>query len=247
MDIAEDSIVKLLPYEILFERADLIITLGGDGTLLHIAAKASEHSTPVLGINIGHLGYMTELEINELDKLSKLFDGSFTVESRIMLDVSVIREENKLIKFCALNDAVISYGTVSRIITFSLFCDKKKATDYRADGIILSTPTGSTAYSLSAGGPIIEPSVSAITATPICPHSLSSKSIVFSDTSVLDVEISPQNVGDIYLTVDGENNYPLQINDRINIRKSNKQFSLIKINDFSFFEILNKKFSEGGH
>jgi NAD+ kinase len=239
--------INFISYEELFKSCEIIITLGGDGTMLHIAHLASKNECLVLGINLGNIGYLTELEFSELEKISRLFTNDFFVEKRMMIDVLVQRKENIIFESYALNDVVITYGGISRIINLSLFCDDKKVTNYRSDGIIICTPTGSTAYSLSAGGPIIEPRLSAITVTPICAHSLTSKSIVFSDSSVLEIKVPFQRADVINLNVDGMNNLSLEKEDIVIIKKSLNQMSLIRINNLSFYETLNKKFSESGN
>lgn len=243
-NIKENANVKAVSYDELFLYSDLIITLGGDGTILKCAHLAALKNIPVLGINIGHLGYMTEFDMKEISIIDKLFNNEYNVEQRMLLDVSVSRKNEIIFNGLALNDIVVSYGHFSRIINLKLLCDKKKIIDYRADGVIICTPTGSTAYSLSAGGPIIEPLLSAITVTPICAHSLTSKSIVFSDNSVLDIVIPNQKADNIYLTVDGNKNILLNYDDCVSVKKSNTKFSLVKLNNLSFYEILNKKFSE---
>jgi NAD+ kinase len=199
-----------------------------------------------LGINIGRLGFLTELEINEIELLKNLFIGEFKTERRMLLDVSVLRNDKVIFKDIALNDVVISYGHISRMINLSLLCDERKVQDYKADGLIVCTPTGSTAYSLSAGGPIIEPLFSAITVTPICAHSLSSKSIVFTDNSHLKINVPEQRAERIYLTTDGLKICEILQGDCIKIEKSKKYIQLVKLTNRSFYEILYKKFSESG-
>ncbi len=236
--------VKAISYEELFINSDVIITLGGDGTILKCAHLAAAKNIPVLGINIGHLGYMTEIDMNEISSIEKLFNNEYNIEQRMLLDISVLRNEKVIFNALSLNDIVVSYGHFSRIINLKLLCNKKKIMDYRADGVIICTPTGSTAYSLAAGGPIIEPLLSAITVTPICAHSLTSKSIVFSDNSILDIVIPSQKADNIFLSVDGHNNISLNYDDYISVKKSSTKFSLIKLNNLSFYEILNKKFAK---
>jgi NAD+ kinase len=233
--------VKYLDETAIYDEADIIITVGGDGTILHSAMHALRRQTPVLGVNTGRLGFMAGLEVYELDKLSKLIDGSYEIDTRMMLEIHTQFQKDT---FYALNDAVISRGELSRIIDITLECNGREVGRYRADGIIASTPTGSTAYSLSAGGPIIDPGLESIGITPICPHSLISRTIIFEPDSVLNVyPLMLQGKG-AYLTVDGINVINLSNEEKITISRSKLKTKLIKLKDTSFYEVLNKKMNE---
>jgi NAD+ kinase len=178
---------RYLPMDTVYSEADILIVLGGDGSILEAARRATHRGTPILGINLGRLGYMAELELGELDLLKNLFTGEYEIEKRAMLRIE-LRSGSDLRSFCyALNDAVISNGSVSRIIDLELSEGGVPVTTYRADGLIIASPTGSTAYSMSAGGAIVDPRVPCICVTPICPHSFIARPLIFSDQSVLEI------------------------------------------------------------
>ena len=222
----------------LYRKSDVIIAVGGDGTILHNAKLAAEYDRPVLGVNAGHLGYTAGLEKDELDKLELLFKGDYTVSTRMMLEVSVQDEDTHT--FYCLNDAVISKGSLSRIINISVELEGQ-IIDYRADGVIFATPTGSTAYSVSAGGPVVDPSVNGILLTPICPHSLISRSVFISENSVIKAGACGADGTGIYLTLDGETEYPLTPDSRVVISKAERRARLIQIKKDSFYSVLNNK------
>ncbi len=227
-DISIDD-VEFTSLENATEKCDFVIVIGGDGTIIHNAGLAIKK--PLLGINVGTLGFMTELECTDLHKLKRLAEGKFSVEKRMMLNVN-----NKL----CLNDVVISNGF--RIIDLDVYCDDKFISTYRADGIIIATPTGSTAYSLSAGGPIIEPCLNSFILTPICPHSLSTRPVMFADNHTLKIVPSKNNINDVFATLDGTD-YKEKV-DEIVIKKSNNFAQLISLNDTSFYEAITNKFSK---
>ena len=180
---------EYLPMDALYEEADAMIVLGGDGSILETARRASAADKPILGINLGRLGYMAELDLNELSYLSRLANDDYRIETRAMLRVELLSERGELRSFChALNDATISNGSISRIIDMALSENGSPVTTYRADGLIVATPTGSTAYSMSAGGAIVDPAVPAFCVTPICPHSFAARPLIFSDTSTLEIK-----------------------------------------------------------
>ncbi len=237
--------VMLLPLDRLFEISECIVTLGGDGTLLHMAQQASLADKPILGINYGKIGYMAELEHTEIDLLRHLIDDEFTVEERFMLDVSVVRNEAEVFRSIALNDAVIACGSIARLIDMDVMANGQRVATYTGDGLIVSTPTGSTGYSLSAGGPILEPTTSAQILTPICPHILGTRPIVFAADSQL--EISPIHLveKDANLTIDGHQTLSLCDNDIIRIQKSQHVTKLIKIKNINFYRIINHKLVNG--
>ena len=232
---------RYLPLDVMYAEADVVIVLGGDGSILEAARKASPHGKPILGINLGRLGYMAELEMRELDLLHELFVGNYTVERRAMLRVELL-SNGELKSFChALNEAVISNGSVSRIIDLELSEDGSPVVNYRADGLIIATPTGSTAYSMSAGGPIVDPTVSCVCVTPICPHSFAARPSIFSDRSVLEVKNVCVREKMLYLTVDGKMNFEFYRNQVVRITKSNMETGLIRFKRSSFYQKLCKK------
>ncbi|MBO5294654.1 MAG: NAD(+)/NADH kinase, partial [Clostridia bacterium] len=193
-----------LPIDSVYNEADLLIVLGGDGTILEAGRRAAQRDIPILGINLGRLGYMAELELSELEMLGRLFTGEYTLEERSMLRVELLNAAGEMKSFChALNDAVISNGSVPRMIDLELSENGTVVTNYRADGLIIATPTGSTAYSMSAGGAVVDPAVPCFCVTPICPHSFGARPLIFSDSTVLEVRNVCAREKMLYLTVDG--------------------------------------------
>lgn len=235
---------RYLPMDTVYSEADILIVLGGDGSILEAARRATHRGTPILGINLGRLGYMAELELGELDLLKKLFTGEYEIEKRAMLRIE-LRSGSDLRSFCyALNDAVISNGSVSRIIDLELSEGGIPVTTYRADGLIIASPTGSTAYSMSAGGAIVDPRVPCICVTPICPHSFIARPLIFSDQSVLEIRNICAREKMLYLTVDGRMNFELYRNQTVRITKSNKETKLIRLKPCGFYRKLRQKMSD---
>lgn len=221
--------------------ADAIICLGGDGTLLHVAKHASELDIPILGVNIGSLGFMAELEAGELSLLKMLLSGEYRVEERMMLDVSVEAEEKTIYSDCALNDIVITKGTIARIIQADVFCDDAKVFSLCGDGVIVCTPTGSTGYSLSAGGPIIDPTVKNILITPICAHRPQTASLVLSADRVVTVQAERSGRRSAFLSVDGGKAIRLTPYSVVKIRKSSRVTKLIRLKNTPFFSTISRK------
>lgn len=223
---------------------DAVITIGGDGTIIHAAKHAAAAAKPILGINLGRIGFVAGLEIDELDKLKYLISGDYKVENRMLLKVTVHTATGER-EIYALNDAVVSRGSLSRMVDLSVSYTGSKVTQYRADGLIVSTPTGSTAYSLSAGGPVIEPEMRCMVLTPICAHSLFSRSVIFGPDEKLSISASTRDgEGNAYLTVDGETSVLLRERDVIDILPAAHSVRLIKLKNKGFYEILNEKLSE---
>ncbi|MDF2566948.1 MAG: ATP-NAD/AcoX kinase [Oscillospiraceae bacterium] len=220
---------------------DIIITIGGDGTIIHSSKHACSQNKPLLGINLGRLGFMASLEFDELHKLKRLFNNDYKLDKRMMLDVE-LRTKSGTKKYLALNDVVVTNGSISRIIDLNVTCFGKNVGSYRADGIIVATPTGCTAYTLSAGGPIVEPSVNCIALTPICPHSLFSRSTIFSDEKILNIKISNDTDNEVYITVDGEYTVKFEPEDELIVKKSESYIQLINMNELAFYEVINNKF-----
>lgn len=219
------------------------VVLGGDGTMLNAAKWASATDTPLIGINLGRLGYMNELEENEIDLLKQLFSVDFSTEERMMLETAVTREGKQVFSATSLNEIVVCRGVTARLIDLDLMCNGKKAGFYRADGIIISTPTGSTAYSMSAGGPIVDPSLKLISVSAVCPHGYSgTNTVVFSPDSVIEVKVSSEYNGDIYVTADGRSAFELYRNDIVTVRRSKMVTRLIKLKGNAFYSILARKF-----
>ena len=238
-----------LPKDLRFSRldrelpnAEMVICFGGDGTILHMAKAATRRGIPILGVNIGTMGFMAELESTELDKLSKLAKGEYTLESRMMLDVTVQRERDIVFHDICLNDVVITKGTVARIVYLSVKSGGVQVMECGGDGIILSTPTGSTAYSLSAGGPIVEPEARNILITPVCAHDVGSRCIVASDSRVFTVEMARNARRNAFLSVDGGKALRLNMGDVATIQKSQLETKLVRLKQRSFYDVVNAKF-----
>ena len=238
-----------LPRDIRFFRLDrelpgafMVICFGGDGTILHMAKAATRQGVPILGVNMGTLGFMAELEGSELSMLQKLAANEFNLDERMMLDVTVHRGQDIIFHDICLNDAVITKGAVARVIHLDVDCDGVRAMECNGDGIIVATPTGSTAYSLSAGGPVVEPEASSILITPICAHDMVSRSIVASDKRVITVELMPNTRRSAYLSVDGGKALRVNAGDVVTIKKSPLMTRLVRIKDRSFNDVVNQKF-----
>ena len=241
-----------LPRDIRFSRMDrelpnasMIICFGGDGTLLHMAKTATRHGLPVLGVNIGTMGFMAELESSELSQLSRLATGDYTIDNRMMLDVSVHRDRDIIFHDLCLNDVAITKGAVARIVHLEVKCDDVQALECGGDGVIVATPTGSTAYSLSAGGPIVEPDAHSILVTPICAHDVASRCIVASDRRTVSVSMTHNARRNAYLSVDGGKALRMNMGDVATIRKSELCTRLVRLKDRSFYDVVNMKFRIG--
>ena len=228
----------------IFEESDIIIAIGGDGSFIHIAKKASEYNKPVLCINAGNLAFLAGLECNELNLLLELVKGNYLEDKRMMLDVEIIYNNKVLDKFCCLNDLTVARGKEISLIDLDVFCDNKKINSYRADGVIVSTPTGSTAYSWSAGGPVIDPNLQCITLTPICTHSPLNRSLVFNENSQITIIPSKNNDYDISISADGEKTVVVPKESQIIIKKSKNLAEFIRIKSDEFFDILNSKLTQ---
>ena len=238
---ARKTTIPVTPLENEIKSADLLIAFGGDGTILHLAKTVALHDVPVLGINLGSLGFMSELEPNELERLRDLANWDFNVESRMMLDVSVIRNDRAVYNNIALNDAVISKGSIARVVRLETFTEEGRLTRVTGDGVVISTPTGSTGYSMAAGGPIVEPTARNLLLTPICPHSTRADSYVLSPEHVITVEATDANRKFVYLSVDGGKAFSLRNGDRIRVSQSKYCTKLVRLSKKSFCEILDKK------
>lgn len=234
--------IYFLPVEKLYDEAEAVIALGGDGTIMDCAKRVASRAKPVLGINLGHLGYMAELDMSELESLSRIVEDDFKIDERAMINVEVYSSKgNKKMEASALNDAVISNGSVARIIDLELYEGGTQITNYRADGLIVSTPTGSTAYSMSAGGAIADPRVKCLCVTPICPHSLIARPLVFPDDAEIEVKNVSVREKSLYLTIDGRSNFELYREDVVKITKSHMCAKLIRMKERSFYDRLRQK------
>ena len=223
------------------KHAGLLICFGGDGTILHAAKDANAYNVPILGVNLGSVGFMAELEQGELSQLSKLAAGKYAVETRMMLDVRVRREGRTVFSDIALNDAALTKGAAARMVELEIYGDKTLMTGFSSDGVVISTPTGSTAYSMSAGGPIVEPTAENIIVTPICPHALSARSIVLGGDRQVAVRMGRMTRKTAYLSVDGGRAFRLSGGDTVELRRSAAKTRLVRLTGRSFYEILNHK------
>ncbi|MBR1842777.1 MAG: NAD(+)/NADH kinase [Oscillospiraceae bacterium] len=222
--------------------ADFAITFGGDGTILHAARNACAYGVPVLGVNLGHKGFIAELEMRDIDMLRRLISGSVRTEKRMMIDVELIRKGSVIYKDFALNDVVV--GSMGRTLPISAYGDERKITSFSGDGIIVSTPTGSTAYNLSAGGPILEPDTENIILTPICPHTLFAKGFVLSPNRTVTVEVEDFGRKSAYVSTDGAKPVSLEPRDRIVVTRSEKVAEFIKLTERSFYERVSEKLGD---
>ena len=217
--------------------ADAAVVLGGDGSIMRAARLCAPRDLPMITVNLGRVGYMGELDIDEIANIRRFFDGEYSIEERMMLSVVCGDGEPHY----ALNDAVISNGAISKMTSLELYCNGEHVSDYHSDGLIISTPTGSTAYSMSAGGPIIDPAIDCQRVTPVCSHSLSSRPIVFSPDAELSVKnVSREDVS-VYLTLDGSINLPLANGASVRIKKADIKTKLIRLNHDGFYKRLGKK------
>jgi NAD+ kinase len=223
----------------------MIIVLGGDGTLLSVARLVGDQEVPILGVNLGGLGFLTEITLEELYRvMEKVVQGDFITNERVVLNVSVIRRGEKMAEFFVLNDAVINKGALARIIDLETTINQDYVTTFKSDGLIISTPTGSTAYNLSAGGPIVYPSLHCIIITPICPHTLTNRPIVIPD----DVEIRATlkaKQQEVILTLDGQQGFTLEFEDVVEVKKAEGRILLIKSPYRHYFEVLREKLKWG--
>ena len=233
-----------LPQEL--KTADLLLTLGGDGTILHLAKLAALNKVPMLGINMGGLGFVAELEAGELVTLRKLKNWDFETEQRMMVDVSVQRGGKQVYSNLGLNDAVIREGPISHVIHLKVSSDGRHLADIAGDGVIISTPTGSTAYSLSAGGPVVEPVAQTMVVCPICTHNMRFSAYVLSPEHTLTVELERNGRKPVYLFVDESRAFALRADDKVLVRRSKHVTRLVRLTEKSFCEIFAQKMLPGG-
>ena len=238
------SYFTYLSFDGIYSDSDLVIVIGGDGVMLEAARRATPAGIPILGINMGRIGYMTELEMTELSLLDNIFKGEYYLDERAMLRVEIRSSKgNNKFSAYALNEAVVANGTTARIIDLELLDNGRLVSEYRADGLVVATPTGSTAYSLSAGGPIIDPKLSCFCVTPICPHSLIARPLIFPDSAILEVKNTCVREKVLHLTIDGRATFDLYLGDTVVITKSALKAKLLRIkNDDFYFKIRMKKF-----
>lgn len=233
MDCAEDMI----------RACDIAVTVGGDGTIIHNAKYAALYHKPLLGINLGRVGFVANIEPDEMEELKKIVSGDYRIQKRMLLEITVDKDGEKQ-KFTAVNEAVLHRDSLSNMVDFSVELNGERIISYRADGMMFSTPTGSTAYSFSAGGPVIEPDMHCILLTPVCPHALSSRQVVFGENSVLSARVHPDSTLKCYMTVDGQNYIPISSDDTITVKKSPLELQLIILKEKNFYTLLSEKLKE---
>jgi len=237
--------VKIVPDDQLASSVDLILVLGGDGTMIATARMIGDAEVPVMGVNYGGLGYLAEFPIEELfAALDSILSGQYKVQKRVMLAIELWRGEELITRNRVLNDVVVNKSALARIIEIEAYLDSQFVNLFRADGLIVATPTGSTAYNLSAGGPVLYPSMNAVVITPICPFTLSNRPIVVPDESVIEVRLITDNE-EVALTLDGQVGFPLKARDRIVIRKSRTTFNLVQPPNRNYFDVLRDKLRWG--
>lgn len=238
-------VVEVVTDEELAKSADLILVLGGDGTMIATARMIGDVEVPVIGVNYGGLGYLAEFRIEELfSALEAILAGNYKLERRLMLEVELRRGEQLVTRNRVLNDVVVNKSALARIIKIEAYLDQQFVNTFRADGLIVATPTGSTAYNLSAGGPVIYPSMNTVVITPICPFTLSNRPIVVPDDSLIEVRLMTDKE-EVALTLDGQVGFPMQVGDRIVIRKSETTFNLVQPMNRNYFDVLRDKLKWG--
>jgi len=237
--------IQVVPEAELATSVDLILVLGGDGTMIGTARMVGDTEVPVIGVNYGGLGYLAEFRIEELfAALESILKGEYKLEKRVMLAVELFRGDDNVSRNRVLNDVVINKSALARIIEIDAYLNSQFVNSFRADGLIVSTPTGSTAYNLSAGGPVIYPSMNAIVITPICPFTLSNRPIVVPDESEIELRLKTEEE-EVALTLDGQVGFPLKVEDRVVIRKSRTSFNLVQPMNRNYFEVLRDKLRWG--
>jgi NAD+ kinase len=241
-----DSSAAACPRNLIGKEIDLAIVVGGDGTLLNVARDLAPHHVPVLGVNLGRLGFLADIQAEHMiTEISKILDGDFQTESRLLLHAEVMRKGRIVHDAVAFNDVIVSKGEIARMIEFETYLDGEFVTSTRGDGIIVASPTGSTAYALSAGGPILHPSLEAIVVVPICPHALSNRPIVFSSDSIIEILVTRIADQHAYASFDGQSTFTLQDNDRVYVRRAETEVELLHPSGRSHFEVMRIKLHWG--
>lgn len=229
--------------EEMFKISRVVVTLGGDGTLLNIADLAVRYDVAVLGVNLGTMGYLAQLDKTEIAKVPDILDKGYKVQNRMMLTANVYRNNKCVYSYSALNDAVVTRSAVLKPVYIDITCDTGTIADYFCDGVIFSTPTGSSAYSLSVGGPVMDPAMEAILVSAISPHSLSAHSLVFDAKKALGCKVKSPKTVNALISVDGRHVFYLQSGDKIEIKKNEKYLKLVQLTDTDFYTVLKRKFS----
>lgn len=223
---------------------EMVLVLGGDGTLIRAAQMVAPLQIPILGINTGHLGFLTEIENSEVEEsLESFLDGNYVMDERLMVSARVIRDEQEVLRTTALNDAVVSKGPRARLVHLEVSIGGTSVARYRADGVVVSTPTGSTAYSLSAGGPIVNPTVDVLLITPICPHTMNSRAMVISGSEEVCIRVA-ETPGEVGLSADGSDPFDLKRGDQVRVSRAPNMARLVRRTSYRFYDVLRQKLSD---
>ena len=246
-ELAPNIKADTAPLDDMGAKIDLAIAIGGDGTMLNVARHLAEHDVPLIGVNQGRLGFLSDIPANSMiDEIGKILDGEFDTEERFLLHAEIMRKGKIIHDAKALNDVVVNKGELARLLEFETFEDGEFVNRMRADGVIIATPTGSTAYALSAGGPILHPNLPAMVVVPICPHTLSDRPIVVDSDSVIEIVMISKASQNANATFDGQSNIPLQEGDHIYVRRAEHQVRLVHPLHSSHYQVLRAKLNWGG-
>lgn len=241
-----DSLKGEIPLKDIQSRMDLAIVIGGDGTMLHVARSLAPHGVPLVGVNMGRLGFLTDIPLVEMyEDVGRILDGEFHTEQRMMLEVEIWQGEELMLSDTAFNDMVIGKGLLERLIEFQIYIDGEFVTESRSDGIIVATPTGSTAYALSAGGPILHPQLESLILVPICPHTLSMRPIALKDTSVIDLTLVEICRRCAHVSLDGQIKMHLEGDEKVRVRRANDTVKLVRTLEHNHYAALRSKLGWG--
>jgi NAD+ kinase len=245
-EFMETACAETRPLETIGDHIDLAIVVGGDGTILHVARTIARHGVPLIGVNLGRLGFLTDIPTDRMeDELGRILDGNFKTEERILLEAEIVRDGQVQHAANALNDVVINKGGLARLIEFETWVDREYVNSTRADGIIVATPTGSTAYALSAGGPILHPTLPALVVVPICPHTLSDRPLAVGSDSQIEIVMIATSHQSAHVTFDGQTNFVLHDRDRVRVRRAELAVKLIHPSHRNHYEVLRMKLGWG--
>jgi NAD+ kinase len=245
-EFMEQVCADSLPISEIGEKIDLAIVVGGDGTMLHVARNLARHGVPLIGVNLGRLGFLTDVSTERMeDELGQILDGQYVIEDRLLLEAEIVRDSKVLHAANALNDVVVNKGALARLIEFETSVNGEFVNSTRADGIIVATPTGSTAYALSAGGPILHPTLPALIIVPICPHTLSDRPLAVGSDSTIEIVMTVTSQQSAHVTFDGQTNFALHDGDRVRVRRAQRPVTLIHPPRRNHYEVLRAKLGWG--
>lgn len=244
--VLPETLGPALPLERIGPAVDVAVVVGGDGTLLHVARNLAEYEVPVIGVNQGRLGFLTDIPLADMERdVGRILDGEYQAERRLLLHADVYRRDRLMLTARAFNDVVVTKGALARLIEYETYVDDQFVNSARGDGLIVATPTGSTAYAMSAGGPILHPTLPALALVPICPHTLSNRPIVISSDAIVQIVLVGPSAGHAYVTFDGQLNYDLEDGDRIHLRRANHSVELLHPAGRSHYDVLREKLGWG--